>query len=91
MAVSKDPSARPSRVEVVARGTTFVGERSYPKGSPSPDPSTYMTTDELVQKFHRNAEGVLATQDAEAVVDSLLHLEQVEDLCAVMERLRLIG
>ncbi|MGK5112457.1 MmgE/PrpD family protein [Geodermatophilus sp. CPCC 205506] len=90
-AVSKDPSARPSRVEVVARGTTFVGERRYPKGSPSPDPSTYMTTDALVQKFHHNAEGVLAAQDAEAVVDSLLHLEQVDDLCAVMERLRLIG
>lgn len=35
-AVSADPAARPTRVELVAHGTTFVGERSYPKGGRSP-------------------------------------------------------
>lgn len=90
-AVSQDPSARPSRVEVVARGTTFVGERNHPKGSPSPDPATYMTTDELVEKFHHNAEGVLTFADAEAVVEGLLHLEKVDDVRGVMQRLRPTG
>jgi 2-methylcitrate dehydratase PrpD len=32
-AVGGDPLARPARVEVLARGESFVGERSYPKGS----------------------------------------------------------
>jgi len=87
-AVSVDPAARPSRVEVVARGTTFVGERSYPKGSPSPDPSTYMTNDELIAKFLYNAEGVIGAEDAEWVADRVMHLEDVEDISIVMNRLR---
>lgn len=87
-AVSKDPNARPSRIEIVARGTTFVGERNYPKGSPSPDPSTYMTTDELVEKFRHNAQRVLTAADTETVLDSLLHFEKVTDVSVVMDLLR---
>jgi len=87
-AVSADPAARPSRIEVVARGTTFVGERSYPKGSPSPDPSSYMTNDELIAKFLHNAEGVISADDAEWVADRVMHLEDVEDVSIVMNRLR---
>jgi 2-methylcitrate dehydratase PrpD len=87
-AVSQDPAARPSRVEVVARGTSFVGERRYPKGNPSPDPSSYMTNDELVAKFLHNAEGMISAWDAEWVADRILHLEEVEDFSTVMRRLR---
>jgi 2-methylcitrate dehydratase PrpD len=77
--LSKHPSARPSLIEVDARGTTFTAERRFPKGSPSPEPETYMTTDELVAKFRVNAEGVLPSGAADAVVDAVLNLEQVED------------
>jgi 2-methylcitrate dehydratase PrpD len=87
-AVTADPAARPARVEVVARGTTFVAERSYPKGSRSPDASTYMTNDELVAKFLHNAEGVLSTEDADGVADRVMHLEEVDDISTVMDRLR---
>jgi 2-methylcitrate dehydratase PrpD len=87
-AVSADPAARPTRVEVVARGTTFVGERSYPKGSRSPDPTTYVTNDQLVAKFRHNAAGAITSEDADAVIDAVLHLEDVDDLGALMDRLR---
>jgi 2-methylcitrate dehydratase PrpD len=87
-AVSADPAARPARVEVSARGTTFVGERSYPKGSRSPDPTTYMTTDEVVAKFLYNASEALQPSVAEWMVDRVLHLEDVEDASTIMSRLR---
>jgi 2-methylcitrate dehydratase PrpD len=88
VAVAADPAARPSRVEVVARGTTFVGERSYPKGSPSPDPSTYMTNDEILEKFMYNAEGAISSADAEWVADGVMHLDELDDVGALMTRLR---
>jgi hypothetical protein len=87
-AVTADPAARPARVEVVARGTTFIGERSYPKGSRSPDPTTYLTNDELVAKFLHNAEGAIGSEDATWVVDRVMHLEEVEDIGTIMDRLR---
>jgi 2-methylcitrate dehydratase PrpD len=79
-AVSANPSARPSRIEVKAKGATFVAERSYPKGSVSPDPSTYFTDDELVEKFRHNAEGVLEPAAITEAVDAVLNLESVTDV-----------
>lgn len=82
--VSARPASRPSRVEVVARGTTFTAERSYPKGTPSPDPATAMTNDELVAKFRVNADGPLAGSVVDDVVDAVLNLESVDDVNEVM-------
>lgn len=87
-ALAGNASARQSRVEVVARGQTHVGERSFPKGVPSPDPSTYMTDDELAAKFWHNVEGIVADPDAEAVIDAVGDLENVDDLRVIMERMR---
>ncbi len=81
--LAKDPRSRTSKVEVVARGKTFVHEKRYIKGSPSPDPETYMTTDELVVKFKRNAVRILPAAKADKAVDALLNLENVEDMRAV--------
>ncbi|MTB88964.1 MmgE/PrpD family protein [Aeromicrobium senzhongii] len=78
--LSQDPSARPTRVEVDARGTTFRAERTHPKGTPSADPSTYLTTDELVAKFRANASGVLPADRIDEVVDGVLHLEKIDDV-----------
>lgn len=86
-AISQDPAARPSRVEVDARGTTFVAERHYPKGSPSSDPSTYMTTQELVDKFMVNAEGVFAEAHAKDAVEAILELEKADDISPIMQSL----
>jgi 2-methylcitrate dehydratase PrpD len=82
------PSERPTRIEVDARGTTFVGEGLYPKGSPSPDPSTTMSTDELVAKFRVNAEGVLKAHDVDAAIDAVLGLEEVDDIASLTRLLR---
>lgn len=78
--ISGDPSARPTLVEVDARDRTFSASRSHPKGTPSNDPSTYMTTDELVAKFRANAAGILADEQVEDLVDGILNLDKIEDI-----------
>jgi 2-methylcitrate dehydratase PrpD len=82
--ITGDPSARPTLVEVDARGETFSASRSHPKGTPSSDPSTYMTTNELVDKFRANALGVLSAAQVDNLVDGLLNLEKIEDVQPVM-------
>jgi hypothetical protein len=74
-------------VEVRARGQVFSGERQFPKGTPSPDPATAMTTDELVRKFRSFTEGLVAPATADRAIDALLHLEQVADFAVVMRSL----
>lgn len=87
-AVARNPAARPSRVEVDARGTTFVGERDFPRGSRSPDPSTHMSTAEVVDKFLHNAEGVIDADAAARIADHVMDLEQVENVAEVLRLLR---
>ena len=87
-ALSGHVSARPSRVEVTARGRTHVGERSFPKGVASPDPSTYMTDDELAAKFRHNVAGVLSESAVAAVVAAVAELQDVEDLRMLTDPLR---
>lgn len=79
----KHPSARPSLIEVDARGTTFTAERRFPKGSPSPEQQTYMTTEEIVGKFRVNVEGVLTSSAVDKVIDAVLNLERLDDIGAV--------
>jgi len=80
-------ASRPARIEVRARGQVFVGEKRYPKGSPSPEPESLMTNDELVAKFRGNAEGVLDTASIDEVVSLILNMEQVDDFSTVMRLL----
>ncbi|RYE42207.1 MAG: MmgE/PrpD family protein [Hyphomicrobiales bacterium] len=87
-ALTRDPSSRPTRIEVDAHAQTYIAERSFPKGSPSSDPEVYMSTDELVTKFRINAEGRLPSDAVDALVDGVLHLEDVTD---VRELLRTAG
>ncbi|MFT3721872.1 MmgE/PrpD family protein [Pseudorhodoferax sp.] len=83
-ALSSHASARPSRVEVRARGQTFVAERLYPRGSPSPDPGNLLSTEELIAKFHRNAEGVVSHSTAEAIVHAVMDLDRECDVAMLM-------
>jgi 2-methylcitrate dehydratase PrpD len=78
------PASRPTRVEVTARGKVFVGESNFPKGSPSPDPSSYMTDDELAAKFRHNAQGVMSPAAVEDAIDAVMNLEKARDFGAVM-------
>ena len=81
--ISADISSRPSRVE--ARAAGFAGEKMFP-GTPSADPSTYMTTDELVGKFRTFVDGLLPAATVDRVVDSVLNLEQVDDFGTVIHQ-----
>jgi 2-methylcitrate dehydratase PrpD len=78
--LSANGASRPTRVEVHARGQVFAEERLYPKGSPSPDPATYMTNEELGAKFARNAEGVLELVAAEEALELMWNMESADDL-----------
>ncbi|MFD2472007.1 MmgE/PrpD family protein [Amycolatopsis silviterrae] len=85
-ALKSNPAARRSRVEVQARGTTYRGERAYPKGSPSPDPATYLTDDELAAKFRHNVEGVVP--DPDAIVQAVFDLQNIEDVAELLNQLK---
>lgn len=87
-ALASDPAARISEIEVNARGTVFRGKRNYPKGSPSSDPSTYMTDEELIAKFFNNVDGVVSVSSAQRVVDAVFDLENVDDVSTVLRDLR---
>jgi 2-methylcitrate dehydratase PrpD len=84
---AQNPSSRPSRVEIRARGQTFTGDRTFPKGTPSPDGASFMTTDELVAKFRSYVDGLVPAATVDNVIDSVLHLETVPDFAAVMRKL----
>lgn len=82
-ALTENPAARPARIEISARGKVFVAERTYPKGSRSPDPDTLFSDDELVAKFLHNAKGVISEENAELVVSKVMNLESVENFATV--------
>lgn len=86
-AVSANAARRPTIVEIDARGTTYRAECLYPKGSPSSDPSSTMTTDELVTKFRTNTDIFLAEDDADAVINDVLQLETLPDIQATLAAL----
>ena len=82
--LKENRASRPARVEVTARGQTFIGESRYPKGSPSPDPASYMTDDELIAKFLHNAESVLSVQAAQEIVATIMSLESASNIARLM-------
>ncbi|QKT08820.1 MmgE/PrpD family protein [Gordonia sp. X0973] len=86
-ALAKDPAARVSKVEVRAHGKVFTGERAYPKGSPSKDPETYMTDEQLIAKFSHNVDGVVAETERKTVVDAAYALTGVDNVATILELL----
>lgn len=85
--VSNDVTSRPSRVEIQARGETFTAQKLFPKGTPSAEPDSYMTTDELVDKFRTFVGGLLSDASIDNVVERVLDLEQVDDFGKIMRLL----
>lgn len=82
--LAANAASRPAWVEVRARGQAFVGEKRYPKGSPSPDPDTYMSNEELALKFRQNADGVLRPANISALIDAVMNLERLADVGVIM-------
>lgn len=86
-ALTENPAARPARIEVTARGQTYVAERTYPKGSPSPDPDTFFTDEELLAKFLHNVNGVISGETAREVANQVLNLENIQNIAPLMQLL----
>ncbi|WP_417210549.1 MmgE/PrpD family protein [Antarctobacter sp.] len=80
----KNPASRATHVEIFARGRKFSGDQLYPKGSPSPDPASRMTTGELVEKFQHNGAEVLSAAALDDAVDAIMNFEQHNSVARVM-------
>lgn len=81
-------ASRPARIEITARGTTWIAEARFPKGTRSPMPETFMTDEELISKFLHNADGVLSPEVGNRLVQRLMHLEEELDWADVAQWLR---
>lgn len=85
--ITSDSLARPTRVEVRARGELFVEERSHPKGTSKKESDFYYSSDELMEKFLSNAGYVLAEGKAlrlAAGIQDLIKLDNVRDLMKII-------
>ena len=85
--LAEDASSRPARVEIRARGQTFARELRWAKGTPSADPDTFMTNQELEEKFVGNAEGVLSSRQAGLAARKIWELESVKDIGELLRQL----
>ena len=85
--IVNDPGARPSRVEVDARGQTFSATLRYPKGTPGAAGGLAMSDEELAEKFRLNALGVLDPDVTEEAIELLMNLETVDDVSVLMRSL----
>ncbi|MFC1963776.1 MmgE/PrpD family protein [Chloroflexota bacterium] len=83
-AILKEPLSRMSKAEVKARGKTFTEERRYPKGTPSPQPETFMTNEELIAKFKHNAQRILPWHKIDAAVEAVMEIEHMDDVSRLM-------
>ena len=84
-----DPASRPTRIEVKARGQVFSREKRFPKGSPSVDPSSKMTNEEISDKFIRNAEGVIRSEQTQAFLDRAWQLEKETSVAELLKAIAL--
>ncbi|QKT08818.1 MmgE/PrpD family protein [Gordonia sp. X0973] len=80
----KDHSQRPSKVTITARGQQFTAEGRVPKGSPSADPATTMSWDELVDKFAVNCAGRLSGRQVDRTVELVANLENLDHADTLM-------
>lgn len=83
-ALEEDPLSRLSKIEVRARGKTFVEERRYPKGTPLPDIKIFMTNEELIAKFKQNAQRILPWYKIDPAIKTIMKLESLDDITELM-------
>jgi 2-methylcitrate dehydratase PrpD len=72
----------PLVVEVWARGQKFTGSAEYSKGE-SWHPDYRLTKDELISKFKGNVYKVLDEKQIHQIVETVDHLEEIDDVNAV--------
>lgn len=77
---------RPAHIVVKARGQVFEGSTEFARWF-SIDPAWQATDEDLAQKFRENAEIVLSRGKTDAAIDRILHLEELDDVSALLESL----
>ena len=83
----KDPRSWLARVEVVAKGKTYVEKRMYAKGTSFTDLKA--TDEDLVEKFRDNASTLLTQNKIDKAVQCLLELEKLDDITALVNHITL--
>jgi len=82
--VKEDPTARPNRADVIAKGRTFSQERKHPKGA-SINKATRITDEELVDKFQNNANRILLPSKIDKATEAILSLEKIANVSKLIE------
>jgi len=83
--LAANPASRPAKIEVKARGKTFIEESLYPRGSITPDPMTRMTNQQISMKFRGNAQGVLSLNHIDVILEKLWGLEREKNIKEVIK------
>lgn len=78
---------RPARVEVYARGQTFVHAVDFAKWLTNDVDESRASDEGLADKFRANAKGVLSSQEMDTVIDCIMHLEELADTAKLAEML----
>ena len=72
-----DKVKRPAIVEVTARGQKFTGKREYARGTRSANPATYISTEELIEKFVANVDGIIEGAIAKKLAQDIAALDGI--------------
>ena len=83
----KDPRSWLAKVEVAARGKTFVEERMYARGTAVD--GFKLTDEDLMEKFRGNVSRRLTEDKIDKAIKSLLQLESIEDITELTKRVAL--
>jgi 2-methylcitrate dehydratase PrpD len=79
------PKSFPGRVEITTRDSqTFSRHVEFNRGGPQ----NSMSEEEILQKFRDNASRVLTSNDVERLMDTIWHLEDIDQPQALCESLR---
>lgn len=82
----KDPRSPITKVEIRARGQTFVEERRWIKGNPYPD-SAQMSDEDLIGKFRNNASGALSKRKLDEAVKAVMEIEKLESVRELIKQI----
>jgi 2-methylcitrate dehydratase PrpD len=75
------PVKWPARVQIMTRdGKTLNGSSDYPKG----DPENPLGEREIIEKFRELTQGLLSDSSAEAIVERVMGLEDMDDVTKLL-------
>ena len=85
--MEKDPLSALAKVEVAARGKTFVAERNHRKGTTGTEAAA--TDEDIIGKFRHNAVRILTKDKINRAVETLLKLEKTDNISRLIHQITL--